>query len=84
MNTIMHSLRADSTDSLKRTEVPPPVESANQRYKASLLISAQAYFDLIGVCPNKLCQINPISWGSLITLFLILLTAAPLNLIQSE
>ena len=43
------SLRADSTDSLKRSEVPPPVESAHQRYKASLLISAQAYFDLIGV-----------------------------------
>ena len=26
----MPSLRADSTDSLKRREVPPPVESANQ------------------------------------------------------
>ena len=38
------SLRADSTDSLKRSEVPLPLESANQRHKASLLILAQAYF----------------------------------------
>ncbi len=30
------SLRADSTDSLKRSEVPPPVESAHQRRKACL------------------------------------------------
>ena len=56
------SLCADSSDSLKRSEVPPPVESAEQRYKASLLISAQAYFYLIAVCLNKLCKLNPIVW----------------------
>ena len=62
LETHFASLRAESTDSLKRSEVPPP-ESVNQRYKASLLISAQAYFDLIGVCLNKLSQTNPIVWG---------------------
>ena len=30
------SLRADSTDSMKRSDVPPPVESAHQRHKAGL------------------------------------------------
>ena len=30
------SLRADSTDSLKRSEVSPPVESANQLHKVRL------------------------------------------------
>ena len=28
------SLRADSTDSVKRSEVPPPVESVHQRHRA--------------------------------------------------
>ena len=36
MNLAIPSLRADSTDSLKRSEVPPPVESAHQRRKACL------------------------------------------------
>ena len=30
------SLRTDSTDSLKRSEVRPPVESAHQQHKACL------------------------------------------------
>ena len=35
MKSTKFSLRADSTDSLKRSEVRPPVYSAHQQHKAS-------------------------------------------------
>ena len=47
-----YSLRADPTDSLKTSEVPPPVKYAHQRHKAcsrSLVVPMLEEPNLIGV-----------------------------------
>ena len=45
---------AESTTSFIFREVSPPVASANQENKSSVvLISVQEYFDLIDLCINK-------------------------------
>ena len=55
------SLRADSTDSLKKSEVPPPVESGHQQHKTfpkSRVLPRLEEPDLIGGKRSLLFSFN--------------------------